>query len=107
MDETAAALFADLPQVFAVGVNCCPPTLIGELIETLRAAAGGKLIVVYPNSGQQYDAAGKRWHGDRDLDSWSRQAAAWFDAGADIIGGCCSVGPDYVRELSSRTTWHC
>ena len=105
--EQALELFAGLPRVFALGVNCCPPTLIDGLIESLCAAGSGKMIVVYPNSGQQYDAAGKHWHGDADLGAWSRRAAAWFAAGADIIGGCCHVGPEYVRRLSARESWHC
>ncbi len=99
--------FRDLESVFAVGVNCCAPALIDAVLETLVAADSGKLIVVYPNSGQQYDAAGKHWHGEADPESWTRRAAGWFAAGAGIIGGCCSVGPDTIRALATIKTWHC
>lgn len=103
----AAACFNALPGVFAVGVNCCPGEQVEGLIKELRAATDGKLIVVYPNSGAQYDAALKRWHGHESMSQWSRQAAAWYDAGARIIGGCCRIGPDHIRELTSRESWHC
>lgn len=103
----AAGLYNDSPSVFAVGVNCCPCDLVPGLIDELRAASEDKLIVVYPNSGAQYDAADKRWHGDESLSQWSQQALSWFAAGAGIIGGCCRIGPDKIRELTLRESWHC
>ena len=103
----ALELFVDHERVFALGANCCPPALIEPLIANIVAANSGKLIVVYPNSGQQYDADGKHWHGDSELQHWSQQAAAWFAAGAGLIGGCCSVGPAHIRELAARKSWHC
>jgi len=93
--------------VFALGVNCCSSDLIAETIANISAVNTGKLIVVYPNSGQQYDAGNKHWYGDSELQHWSQQAAVWFAAGAGIIGGCCHVGPQYIRELAARETWHC
>ncbi|TNF86553.1 MAG: homocysteine S-methyltransferase [Gammaproteobacteria bacterium] len=103
----ALELFVDHERVFALGANCCPPALIEPLIANIVAANSGKLIVVYPNSGQQYDADGKHWHGDSELQHWSQQAEAWFAAGAGLIGGCCSVGPAHIRELAARKSWHC
>jgi homocysteine S-methyltransferase len=87
--RSALALFTDLPQVFALG-DC----------------STGKLIVVYPNSGQQYDAASGHWAGEDDLRQWSAQAERWYRAGARMIGGCCCVGPEYIRELASKNSWH-
>ncbi|MFZ9037668.1 MAG: homocysteine S-methyltransferase [Gammaproteobacteria bacterium] len=105
--RSALALFTDLPQVFALGVNCCAPQLVEPLIEYIVECNTDKLIVVYPNSGQQYDAASGHWAGENDLRQWAVQAERWYRAGARIIGGCCCVGPEYVRELASRNTWHC
>ncbi len=105
--SAALGLFAQHEQVFALGVNCCSADLIVEMIAGISAAKTGKLIVVYPNSGQQYDAGSKHWHGDSELHHWSQQAADWFAAGASIIGGCCHVGPQYIRELAARKKWHC
>jgi len=100
-------LFRDRQQVFALGVNCCSPLLLESMIDNIAGTGIGKLIVVYPNSGQQYDAASKHWDGADDLRQWSRQAERWYRAGARMIGGCCGVGPDKIRELASRKSWHC
>ncbi len=105
--RSALELFTDLQQVFALGVNCCSPQLVESMIENIVACNTGKLIVVYPNSGQQYDAASKHRGGENDLWQWSGLAERWYRAGARIIGGCCRVGPDYIRELASRKSWHC
>ena len=52
-----AAAVAAFPQTIAIGVNCTHPSLISALIAELRAASD-KPIVVYPNSGEGWDAAG-------------------------------------------------
>ncbi len=105
--QTAIELFDAHPRVFAVGVNCCPSNLVQAMIENIGAAECDKLIVVYPNSGQQYDAASKHWSGVSELPEWSQQATRWFEAGAGIIGGCCRIGPAYINELASKKSWHC
>jgi homocysteine S-methyltransferase len=105
--RTACELFVDHPRVFAIGVNCCPPKLVAGMIENITAIEHGKMIVVYPNSGQQYDAASKHWSGASELNQWSRQALQWFQAGAGIIGGCCHIGPAFINELASIESWHC
>ena len=102
----AVELLRDLPTVIAVGVNCCAPGLVSGLIANLRAVAGDRPIVVYPNSGAQYDAERKCWHGQETSQQWARQAVAWHRAGAAIIGGCCRIGPEHIRELTQRKTWH-
>ena len=100
--EDAVGLFQTLPSVFAVGVNCCQTGIVEELIRNLRTLAPHKLIVVYPNSGAQYDAATHSWHGQETARQWSQQAAAWSRAGASIIGGCCRIGPEHIRQLAKR-----
>ena len=102
----AVAPFADLPTVIAIGANCVAPEIVTGLVETVKNAAPAKLIVVYPNSGAQYDAERKRWHSAESPLAWSRQAAQWYRAGARLIGGCCRVGPEHIRHLATRTTWH-
>jgi homocysteine S-methyltransferase len=84
-------------QVVAVGINCCAPDDVRAAVE---AAVGvtGKPAVAYPNSGESWDAGGRRWTGDAS-DSTSL-ASGWLSAGAKYIGGCCRVGPDDIRALS-------
>jgi homocysteine S-methyltransferase len=105
--DAAVEMFAAHPKVFAVGVNCCAPGIVTGAIARIRAAAPRKLVVVYPNSGQQYDADARDWQGDGEMPHWSDEARRWFGAGASLIGGCCRIGPRHIRELATRESWHC
>jgi homocysteine S-methyltransferase len=96
----AFALAAGRPGVVAVGVNCCDPADAEAAVRL--AAATGTPAVVYPNSGERWDASACRWAGRAALgpDRAPALAAAWRSAGARLIGGCCRVGPATVRALA-------
>ncbi|MET9481002.1 homocysteine S-methyltransferase [Streptomyces sp. NPDC006638] len=92
----AFALAAGNDQVVAVGVNCCEPAAVDRATE-IAAKVTGKPVVVYPNSGEQWDPAARTWRGDATFDpSW---VSAWRAAGARLIGGCCRVGPEAIARL--------
>ena len=93
----AFAVAAGNDQVVAVGVNCCDPEGVGAAVE-LAVAATGKPAVVYPNSGERWDAGARGWRGDGTFDP--SRAAAWAGAGARLIGGCCRVGPSAIATLA-------
>lgn len=98
-----ARALAGQPQVLAVGVNCTAPQHVGELVARLHAA-GAPRVVVYPNSGETYDAQAKTWQGEdagagRSLAEAARQ---WHQAGATWIGGCCRTGPADILQLRQR-----
>ncbi|WP_415959815.1 homocysteine S-methyltransferase [Streptomyces sp. 021-4] len=95
--EEAFAVAAGREAVVAVGVNCCDPA---EAEEAVRVAVEvtGKPAVVYPNSGEGWDAEGRRWTGASTFDPG--RVRAWTGAGARLVGGCCRVGPDRIRELA-------
>ncbi|MGI5270692.1 homocysteine S-methyltransferase [Nonomuraea sp. CA-218870] len=95
----AAALFTGNPQVVAVGANCTAPRHIPGLIAALR---GGLPVVVYPNSGETWDAAERRWRGTADPIGYGQAAKEWQAAGAALIGGCCRTTPDHIRELRAH-----
>jgi homocysteine S-methyltransferase len=95
-----AALVAALPQTVAVGVNCTHPALIGALIGELRAATR-KPIVVYPNSGEGWDAEKRVWTGASDAKGFGESAKRWFAAGAQIVGGCCRTRPEHVSKIAA------
>ncbi|MGW0482441.1 homocysteine S-methyltransferase [Nonomuraea sp. NPDC003214] len=95
----AAALFTGNPQVVAVGANCTAPRHIPGLITELT----GKLpVVVYPNSGETWDAGGRRWLGLSDPLEYGQAAKEWQAAGAALIGGCCRTTPDHIREVRAH-----
>jgi homocysteine S-methyltransferase len=91
------------PQVIGIGVNCTPPGLIAGLIGEL-AQATAKPIIVYPNSGEQWDAVHRCWQGEGQIQEFGELARQWRDAGAQWIGGCCRTGPDHVRAVTA--VWH-
>jgi homocysteine S-methyltransferase len=93
-----AKAVAAFPQTVAIGVNCTHPALIPALIAELREASD-KPIVVYPNSGEGWDAQHRCWTGTSDPAAYAIKAAEWFAAGAQIIGGCCRTRPTHIREV--------
>jgi len=97
--EKCAAFFSSHPTVFAIGVNCTSPEFISELIRSIKPKSGDKKIVVYPNSGAVYHAESKTWSGLSDLSSCERMVKEWMDLGADIIGGCCGIGPHQIKAM--------
>lgn len=98
--EKCAAFLAHHPRIFAIGVNCTSPNYISELIQSIKTKSGDKKIVVYPNSGAVYHADSKTWSGLSDLSSCEVMVKEWMDLGADIIGGCCGIGPEQIKAMS-------
>jgi homocysteine S-methyltransferase len=85
-------------QVAAVGINCTPPRFIPGLVAAARHETE-KPIVVYPNSGETYDAERKVWLGLSIPDDFASQSAQWRAVGANLIGGCCRTGPAHIRQV--------
>jgi S-methylmethionine-dependent homocysteine/selenocysteine methylase len=42
--------------------------------------------------------------GDLDPSAYLRFARDWRAMGADIVGGCCGIGPDHIAELRRGLT---
>lgn len=97
--EKCAELFSNHPTVFAIGVNCTAPEHISGLIQAIKTKSGTKKIVVYPNSGAVYNAESKTWSGFSEKSSFEMMVKEWMDLGADIIGGCCGVGPEQIKAM--------
>ncbi|MFD7118562.1 homocysteine S-methyltransferase [Streptomyces sp. NPDC059922] len=96
----AFALAAGDDQVIAVGINCCEPGDTDRAVE-LAASVTGKPVVVYPNSGEGWDARTRSWCGDATFDP--SRVRSWQEAGARLVGGCCRVGPERIAELAALT----
>jgi homocysteine S-methyltransferase len=88
----------DHPQIVALGVNCTPPQYIGSLLGQMRKHTD-KPLVVYPNSGECYEASSKQWSGRTGALPFGEQARAWYAEGARLIGGCCRTGPADIRSV--------
>ncbi|MFE1961134.1 homocysteine S-methyltransferase [Streptomyces sp. NPDC059479] len=94
----AFALAAGAGQVIAVGINCCEPATADRAVE-IAASVTDKPVVVYPNSGEGWDAEKRHWRGDVTFDP--ARVAAWRSAGARLVGGCCRVGPAEIARLGA------
>jgi homocysteine S-methyltransferase len=86
--------------VAAVGVNCTAPEHVDELVDRIRSTTTLP-IVVYPNSGEGWDAAARRWIPSAGADVDAASAVAWQARGATLIGGCCRVTPAQIAAVSA------
>jgi homocysteine S-methyltransferase len=96
--EEAFTMAAGVDEVVAVGVNCLDPADTPALV-ALASAVSGKPVVVYPNAGERWDAAARRWTGDQT--AVASYVDGWLDAGARLVGGCCRVGPGEITAIAS------
>ncbi len=85
----------------AVGVNCTAPEHIAGLLTRIRSAAPGLGVVAYPNAGRVWDAASASWLGEGAETLPDAAVREWFAAGADLVGGCCGLGPAAVAAVSA------
>ncbi|WP_386338180.1 homocysteine S-methyltransferase [Xanthomonas citri pv. citri] len=88
-------------QVIAVGINCIALDQATAALHSLSALTALPLVV-YPNSGEHYDASDKRWHAGRGAAlTLADQHAHWLAAGARLIGGCCRTAPRDIAALAA------
>jgi homocysteine S-methyltransferase len=98
--ERAAGVYAmadGIDAVMAVGVNCTDPAGVGPAL--VAAAGSGKPVVAYPNSGEGWDAVGRRWTGTPGIASDA--VPGWVDAGARLVGGCCRIRPQHIAAIAA------
>lgn len=93
----AFAMAADVPEVVAVGVNCCTADSADADVPLARAA--GRPAVVYPNSGEAWDGTGRHWVGDPTFTP--ARVGRWVEDGARLVGGCCRVGPEQIAAVAA------
>ncbi|HEX3964776.1 MAG TPA: homocysteine S-methyltransferase [Trebonia sp.] len=94
----AFAVAAGIPQIVAVGVNCCAPSDAAAAV-SLAAEVTGKPVIAYPNSGEAWDARRRVWAA-RPRPPFQDLAPQWVAGGARIVGGCCRVTPSDITEIS-------
>jgi homocysteine S-methyltransferase len=94
----AFAVAKDSSKVVAVGVNCCAPADVLTAAQ-IACEVTGKPVVVYPNSGEEWDGARRTWVG---TSRWSTDLVGrWVAAGARIVGGCCRVYPADIADIAT------
>lgn len=95
----AFAVAVDVPEIVAVGVNCCAPADVTAAVTVAREVTG-KPVIVYPNSGEGWDHQRHQWTGPSQFTG--DLAHQWVKAGARIVGGCCRVRPADIADLAAR-----
>ena len=104
---------AGIESIVGIGFNCTEPVLAPALLETARNMCGEKVVVCYPNSGEVYDMSagtasttgGSKWRRLPDAPEagpaeFAAMAQSWAAQGAQVLGGCCRIGPEHIRALS-------
>ena len=94
----AFAVAAGVAEIVAVGVNCCAPTDVLPAIAVARETTG-KPVIVYPNSGEGWDAQRRAWVGRARFSA--ELVPQWIAAGARIVGGCCRVRPADIADIAA------
>lgn len=102
--ECVASLQAS-ERVVGVGINCTGPDQAAALLRS-AAPVATKPFVVYPNSGERYQAGTGGWIGAQSGDWPARLVSAFLAAGARVIGGCCRTGPETVRAIRRALDHH-
>jgi len=87
----------------AVGCNCSAgPEGMLEFIRTMKPYAKVPLIAK-PNAGLPKLVDGVSVF-DMDAGNFGSYAADFVEAGVNLFGGCCGTSPEYIYEISSRTS---
>ncbi len=93
----------------ALLVNCSVPEAIDQAIPLLinshtpvGAYANGftKISTEFKKALSSVNHLEKR--NDLNPENYADFAGGWINQGATIVGGCCEVGPDHIKELTTR-----
>jgi len=105
----AARLALDLGAA-ALLFNCSAPEIMEAAVRVARDICGDRLrLGVYANAlvteDNNSDDANGELSGVRENtqpEAYLRWAQTWVAAGADMVGGCCGIGPEHIRELAQH-----
>lgn len=109
---TAAAEAAAKLGAAALLFNCSRPEAMTAAVTTARAVFDRlglhTRIGVYANAFEPVDEMNDANDGldpirrDTTPPNYLHWAQQWRAAGADIVGGCCGIGPEHIRELAAH-----
>lgn len=97
--DVIKSLTAGKPKALvAVGINCTPPQHVSSLLADARSVTDLPLLV-YPNWGRVWDGDRYEWHGAGVEGFSSTLLEDWKSKGARVIGGCCGIGCDAIKDI--------
>lgn len=87
-------------------VNCCGANFVTRAIPILASVSpvriGGyanAVDVIEADPGAPIPEPEQVSKKALDVPGYSARVAHWLDAGATVVGGCCSTGPEHIRAL--------
>lgn len=89
----------DYSQVIAVGINCVKLELVEPALKNMKEITD-KHLIVYPNSSAVYYPKSKTWSQPKTSATFEELIPNWYEAGARIIGGCCTTGPKEIKAVA-------
>jgi homocysteine S-methyltransferase len=118
--QTIRELDPQAQHVHAIGINCCDiahvPSLLKILVQDMATSGPRRGIVLYPNSGEEWDADNETWtkgtgctvtdeFANRLLEAYHIIETTWDEFGSGspiprvILGGCCRTSPGTIAAL--------
>ena len=96
-----APLFYGIDQVVAQGFNCVSDDVaLLAAIKVYRPLMTRGTLLVYPNSGELWNAEARQWEGRiAEGSSLAEKTLEWWTAGAGIVGGCCGTAPKDIEVM--------
>ena len=88
-----------IKEVIAVGINCVKLELVEPALKNMKEITN-KHLIVYPNSSAVYDPKSKTWSQPKTSATFEELIPNWYEAGARIIGGCCTTGPKEIKAVA-------
>ncbi|MFC1688508.1 homocysteine S-methyltransferase [Pseudomonadota bacterium] len=88
-------------QVVGVGMNCTAPEFISSLLDSADTASIP--LIVYPNSGEQWNPEGNQWVGEH---CKVVPVLEWYEKGARVLGGCCRVSAAAIGNMRNDLALH-
>jgi homocysteine S-methyltransferase len=96
-----AKLFRGADKVVGLGFNCVPDDVALSALQILAPLLEERMpMVMYPNSGEMWNAQAREWEGKKTEGSTlAQKTVEWWKAGAVMIGGCCRTTPDDISTM--------
>lgn len=89
-------------QLVAVGVNCCPPSIVTKLFKGINDDRQTPIpFVTYPNSGEKYKPA-EGWVGREKCEPLANFVQEWLHVGVRYIGSCCRTSDADITEIRQQ-----
>jgi S-methylmethionine-dependent homocysteine/selenocysteine methylase len=91
----------------AILFNCCAPDDVSDALRLAKPVSQNITLGVYANNFLSND---KRTEGSNKVitklntnitpEKYASFAQDWINEGATIFGGCCGIGPEYIKHLA-------